>query len=41
MQMVYEYVTKQLYNTDSLDYSSLDISVMLQSLSLESHEIKN
>ncbi len=41
MKIVYEYVTGQLFNTDSLDYSSLDITRMLEKMSLEAHEIKS
>jgi hypothetical protein len=40
MKSIYEYVTGQLFNSESFDYSSLDITKMLDKMSLETSEIK-
>lgn len=34
MRSVYEFVTGQLFNSDSLDYSSMDITRMMDRMSL-------
>lgn len=40
MRTVYEFVTVQLFNSDSMDYSSMDLTRMMDKMSLETHEIK-
>jgi hypothetical protein len=35
MRIVYEFVTRQLFDSDSLDYSSMDLTKMLDKMSLD------
>ena len=40
MRIVYEFISRQLFDSDSLDYSSMDLTRMLERMSFETHEVK-
>ncbi len=40
MRVVYEFITRQLFDSDSLDYSSMDLAKILDKMSLENHEVR-
>jgi hypothetical protein len=37
MRIVYEFITRHLFDSDSLDYSSMDLTRMLDKMSFETH----
>ena len=40
MRIVYEFITRQLFDSDSLDYSSMDLTKMLDKMSLDTQEVR-
>lgn len=40
MVLLYEFISKNLFDSDSMDYSSMDLTRMLDRMSFETHEVK-